>query len=76
MVTKQRVHGVAGEVVDEMDERAVDVTPSEVIDPEDHTVGGIERAAGGWVGLIDFDAFIEELYERRRQVDQPPVNLD
>ncbi len=45
-------------------------------DRERRAADGIERAAGGWQGLIDFDAFLEDLYERRRMVNRPPVNLD
>src|SRR4051794_22006799 len=39
------------------------------------SIAGIRKAAGGWNGLVDVDEFTAELYERRRAVSRPPVEL-
>lgn len=75
--TGRRVRVVSGDEEYELDVRsATDVSPIDANDREGRELGGIERAAGGWQGLIDVDAFIEELYESRRRVGRPPVDLD
>ncbi len=35
----------------------------------------LRETAGGWVGLIDFDAYLKDLYESRRS-SSAPVDLD
>lgn len=50
-----------------------DPTTPDSDEDNDATLSGIERAMGGWVGLVDVDAFLEEHYEHRRRVGRPPV---
>lgn len=35
----------------------------------------LKETAGGWVGLIDFDVYLKDLYESRRSSAEP-VDLD
>jgi predicted DNA-binding antitoxin AbrB/MazE fold protein len=35
----------------------------------------LKRTAGGWAGLLDVDAYLEDLYQSRHN-SAPPVNLD
>jgi predicted DNA-binding antitoxin AbrB/MazE fold protein len=36
--------------------------------------GAFERAAGGWKGTLDFDAYLKDLYESRRR-QSPEITL-
>lgn len=38
-------------------------------------VTAIEQAAGGWVGLVDAEAFKRYIHERRRTANRPSPNL-
>ena len=38
--------------------------------------GAFERAAGGWKGTLDFDAYLKDLYaSRRRQSPEAPYEV-
>ncbi len=41
---------------------------------ETPATGAFERAAGGWKGTLDFDAYLKDLYVRRRK-QSPEVTL-
>lgn len=38
------------------------------------TIAGIRRATGGWAGLVEFDALLEDIYSRRRAVSMRRVD--
>ena len=41
---------------------------------EKPAAGAFERAAGGWKGTLDFDAYLKDLYSsRRRQSPEVPL---
>ena len=41
---------------------------------EKQATGAFERAAGGWKGTLDFDAYLKDLYANRRR-QSPEVTL-
>ena len=51
--------------------REVSVTIIET--PSAKDVDGLRLSAGGWKGLIDADAFIEQVYEDRARPSNRPV---
>lgn len=44
------------------------------ISEEKPASGAFERAAGGWKGTLDFDAYLKDLYASRRR-QSPEVTL-
>ena len=75
--TGERVRVVAGDAAYELD---VHLAAEPDADAEAERIAraraAIRRATGAWQGQMDFDAFLEDLYESRRRVDRPEVRFD
>ena len=61
------------EEVDLAEGAEVIITLKEIPSPE-AAKGAFERAAGGWKGTLDFDAYLKDLYASRRR-QSPEITL-
>jgi hypothetical protein len=62
-----------GEASYSLDVETTSRTPSP--DVITRSIEGIDRATGGWVGLVDADELKAYIRERRRTSSRPPVDL-
>ena len=50
-----------------------DVSVTIIETPTATDADGLRRSAGGWKGLLDADAFIEQVYEDRSRPSNRPI---